>query len=712
MKSIFTILQDIEKLIYKILMWVILVPKTIIQITLNPTWAIGYVKEELEQDDSPFDEYISPVILLLVVALIPALAFSFLPSFSATMSSSAEEKPTTDRFLSFEARTDFKSASTQMEYIHTWSVKKIREDGGSDAIYDDIYKEIHVPDGEKNHIVEIDNNTVTDSFLYAFPQSGEYYIYVRAEKFDPRPQDPPSVESYDAVLKVTVPVKTEDQIVISSVGAKTTADIAENQSIESFTAQVQKEKTIFLALALMLPPLLFAFATKIFMGEAIGENTLKENFYVQCYYFSPLSLAIWATYYGRYFYTADAYLYSRGNLPLQILFLPPLMAGLWFIRTEMKTIAQERKTNSGRSLLIVAACIALLGLAAQVIFSFSDFQDNLRLFSIQVYPVASALLIAAFGVAWYGRRRAENKNITAGNISWFAVTVVALAAALILLPDVLFSNTPRPVAAETKVVHLPAGIKTQIAELGLAIETEATDLPAVSETQSVALPLGMDTSTPEFQATQSIEQPTLAVVLETPTLVPQPFYTEEFNGDIADWFRFMTSGDERMVELEVERGKLSLRLLQLEDKLPWFYLINDVFTYSDVKVEAVVANRGVNANGVSLICRYSDIGWYEFVFSNSGTYSIYVVDINGIVSQGYNEIYTGGTSVIKTGQETNVYTAVCKGDELSLYVNQSLVRTLTDTKFIFREGKIGLAVSSPRKLPVNVDFETITVSEP
>ncbi len=723
MKSIFNILQDIEKLIYKVLMWVILIPKTIVQITLNPTWAIGYVKEELEKDETPFDEYISPVILLLVVALIPALAFSFLPSFGAAISSPAQENPTTDRILLFEARTDFKSASTQMEYIHTWSVKKIGEDGGSDAVYDDIYKEIHVPGGEKNHIEKIDNNTVTDSFLYAFPESGEYYINVHAEKFDPRSEDRPSVESYDAVLKVTVPVKTEEQIVIASVGAKTTADIAENQSIESFTAQVQKEKTIFLALALMLPPLLFAFATKIFMGEEIGENTLKENFYIQCYYFSPLSLSIWATYYGRYFYTADVYLYSRGNLPLQILFLPPLMAGLWFIRTEMKTIAQERKTSRAKSILIVAVCIALLGLAAKVIFSFSDFQDNLRLFSILAYPVASALLIMAFGVAWYRRRRAEDKNITVGNISWFAATVLALAVALNFLPDVLFPTTPQQIAAETRVVHLPGGIETQLAELGLGIVTEVADLPAGTETQIAdlaagtetdvaALPLSTDTSTPEFQATQIIEQPSQAVVLETPTVAPQPFYIEEFNGDVASWSNFMTSGDSRMVESEVDRGKLSIHLLKREDKLPWYYLINDSFTYADVKVEAVVTNRGNNANGVSLICRYSDIGWYEFVVSNSGTYTIYAVDINGIVRQGYNELKTGGSAAIKTGQVTNVYTAVCKDGELSLFVNQTLVRTITDTEFNFAQGKIGLAVSSPRKLPVNVDIETITVSEP
>jgi len=41
MKSIYNVLQDLEKLIYKILMWVILIANTIVNITLNPACAQG-----------------------------------------------------------------------------------------------------------------------------------------------------------------------------------------------------------------------------------------------------------------------------------------------------------------------------------------------------------------------------------------------------------------------------------------------------------------------------------------------------------------------------------------------------------------------------------------------------------------------------------------------------------------------------------------------
>ncbi len=146
--------------------------------------------------------------------------------------------------------------------------------------------------------------------------------------------------------------------------------------------------------------------------------------------------------------------------------------------------------------------------------------------------------------------------------------------------------------------------------------------------------------------------------------------------------------------------------------MPWFYLIHNAYTYSDVKVEADVTNRGADANGVSLVCRYSDVGWYEFVVSNTGSYSIYAVDSVGIISQGYTELLNGTSTVINSGIARNIIAAECKGTVLNLYVNQTLLDSVSDTRFNFSYGRIGIAVSSPQKLPVGIDFETLTVSQP
>lgn len=690
MKSIFSIFLDIEKLIYKILMWFILVPKTIVKITLNPAWAPGYVKDELQNDQTPFDEYISPIILLLVVALIPAVAFNLLPEYGATISSPAETQTTTDRFLSFDVRTDFRSSSTEMKYFHQWTVARVISGSSTTGEVSIITSEVHYPGGPVDRTELIDENTVKNTFLYTFEEPGEYVVAVSAGKYDPRRYDPASglgiaTEIYTSTLRVSIPVKLDEPVVISNEEQTKDTEAASPQGFESFSASVQRENTLFLAIALMLPPLLFALATKL-LTTNITEETLKESFYTQCYYFSPLSVTIWASYYARYFFTSDAYFYANRDIAVQVIWLPPLLAALWFVRAEAKTIEDARGTSGARSVIITIICVGILALGAYVIVQFATLQDDARLAAIRAFPILSAILIAGFGVAWYQRRTARNETMQGSHFFWIGVNAVVLFALLNFVSKEFALQSPALIVAPTKVPEMtstePAG---------------ATE-PVVTSSAATQTPL------PEASATEPLESP-------TPT--PNPFYTEEFNTDLTSWINFMTSGDSRMVVPPVvERGVLPLQLLQVEERVGQFYLINDAFSYSDVKVEAVVTNRGNNSNGVGLVCRYSDIGWYEVQVSNSQKFAIFVVDSIGLVSQGYNEVFTGESSAIQSGPSTNVYTMTCKGNVISLTVNGELLGTFEDTRFGLSDGKIGLSVWSPQTLPVIVDIETLTVSAP
>ena len=207
---------------------------------------------------------------------------------------------------------------------------------------------------------------------------------------------------------------------------------------------------------------------------------------------------------------------------------------------------------------------------------------------------------------------------------------------------------------------------------------------------------------------------TEAPVTEVPataTTIPNT-YTEEFDANPDTWSSFMTSGLQRHVRAAVENGAFRIRLLQSEDKIPSAYWVNDAFSYTDVQLEAAVTNNGNNANGVSLICRYNDYGWYEFSVSNAGLYTISAFDRTVPPEQGHVALATGGSSAIRTGHLTNTYTVSCKGNQLSLFVNGTLVKTLTETLFDFPEGKIGIGVASPQRLPVDVQFESLIVSIP
>jgi hypothetical protein len=228
-------------------------------------------------------------------------------------------------------------------------------------------------------------------------------------------------------------------------------------------------------------------------------------------------------------------------------------------------------------------------------------------------------------------------------------------------------------------------------------------------TESPALPT--KTSEPVVVVVTSTSPPTPTTPPDVPTPEPQPFYTEEFNGDLSNWSSYVTSGDENRMNVYTDDSKMIFELNDPNSDLFAYYVL-DAFTYTDVKMETVANNRGVNDNNVSLICRYTNRGWYEFNIANNGLYWIFAYDSVGTISQGYNQLFAGGSTAIKSGQGTNTYSATCNGNKLTLSINGEVVRTITENQFRFGEGKIGLSVSSFQVLPVNVQFESLKISEP
>jgi hypothetical protein len=219
------------------------------------------------------------------------------------------------------------------------------------------------------------------------------------------------------------------------------------------------------------------------------------------------------------------------------------------------------------------------------------------------------------------------------------------------------------------------------------------------------------------------DQPTEIPPTDAPTEAPPPaqaptsdkFFTEEFDSDIANWSTLTVTGsdeaDPEKVTVKPENGKL---VFDFGSKNVYYYLFYDPYTYSDVKIELRADNRGKNNNNVSLICRYDPReGWYEFNIANNGLYWIYFAQPNPNTNKTeYSRIYNGGSTAIKQGKDVNTYTATCKGDTLSLFINGKEARTVKDTKYKLREGKVGISVSSFNVLPILVEMEYFKISEP
>jgi len=699
MKSILGFLEEIEKLAYKILLWVIFIPKTIVQITLNPGWAPEYVRGELKQEKSPFDEYMSPVILLLVVALIPAVIYQYLPTFGVTVTKhtekESERQDTIEYWVSksfpfpentYDAETNFASLSTNMKQKYEWYVEEfVYDESGKFLGYNEIYREIHNEADETIYIEQVDLNTTKDIFYFPFEKPGEYYINVTVTKYNPNNNNLP-LEKYDSYLYVLVPDinNAEMKGFISESSTKSKGD-STKLDIELISGQLKKESNIFLVFGLLIPPLFFAFATKLFTGKEISENALREAFYAECYYFSPISLAIWATFYAGRFLTNDVFYYYDASI--LIVFLPTLLAIIWFISVETNAIAKEEKIVWWKAFLIVLFCLTVLLLVGGFIISFAvlSIQDGIRKLAIWLYPLAAVGLLTILAISSMKNRRRENQRITMRNTFSFGCLFLVIAATV---GFVLLVGKTIPLEASVEAV-------TQSAD----VADSATSAPVIE------------------QSPIATEPPSEAIATDIPLPEAQQFYTEEFDTNDNNWTYFVVDGATSRITKE-DNPKMSVltdnSLLTFDFNAMnlWVYVTYDSFDYDNVRLDARVTNRGVNTNNVALICRYTEAGWYEFSIANNGLYWIYAASVDSAGKVEYGLVYNGGSDKIKSGKETNEYSIICNGPTLSLFINGTEARTVTENKYGLTSGKVGISVASFDVLPVNADLDWVTISEP
>ena len=70
--NLVSIIRSIEELLVEVMFWFILIPKTLAKLISSPGWPSQYVAGELSRPaDERFDDYVSPVIFWLVLAVVP-----------------------------------------------------------------------------------------------------------------------------------------------------------------------------------------------------------------------------------------------------------------------------------------------------------------------------------------------------------------------------------------------------------------------------------------------------------------------------------------------------------------------------------------------------------------------------------------------------------------------------------------------------------------
>lgn len=195
------------------------------------------------------------------------------------------------------------------------------------------------------------------------------------------------------------------------------------------------------------------------------------------------------------------------------------------------------------------------------------------------------------------------------------------------------------------------------------------------------------------------------------------FFKDEFDGPLntTDWTivgdYLLPEGveeddEEAQPVYSVEQRRGTLRF-DLESPYLYLYHLYTPHEYQDIRIDFEIENKGVNTNNVGIVCRYTDYGWYEFISTSGGYYSImrYYEDED-------KQLATGGIKSIKFGKEKkNVYTAICKGKSLIFIVNDVQIAKVKDEEII-DSGYAGINISSEAYVPVKVELNWLSISEP
>jgi hypothetical protein len=240
-----------------------------------------------------------------------------------------------------------------------------------------------------------------------------------------------------------------------------------------------------------------------------------------------------------------------------------------------------------------------------------------------------------------------------------------------------------------------------------------------SQPQATAKPAQTEATVPVPASAEAMTKETEDAMAESLTVDTNApiYFQEEFDGEIndTDWetmYSFWVDEDvedddpEAVPDYSIEQRR---GVLRFELNSPWLYLYRSYlpYTYQDIRIDMEVENKAANTNNISLFCRNTDYGWYEFIATSGGYYSImrYYEDEP-------RELASGGIRSIKFGTDKkNVFTAICQGKTLTYIVNDIEIATVKDEE-IPDAGLAGFNVSAEEVLPVEVEVNWIAFSDP
>ncbi|MHB0857647.1 MAG: zinc-ribbon domain-containing protein [Anaerolineae bacterium] len=179
--------------------------------------------------------------------------------------------------------------------------------------------------------------------------------------------------------------------------------------------------------------------------------------------------------------------------------------------------------------------------------------------------------------------------------------------------------------------------------------------------------------------------------------VGQLLYSDDFADEASGWDTW--ESDESSVWYEGGRYHL------LVNKVDWIAWGNPYEAFDDcvVQVETIQV-EGPDDNGFGLLLRYVDVdNFYRFEVSGDGYYRFDLMMDN----EWHSLIEWTETTLINTGNATNVIAAVCAGSNYTFYINGTEVDSYNDDTF--SSGDVGLTAGTIEEVGVHVAFDNLKV---
>lgn len=184
------------------------------------------------------------------------------------------------------------------------------------------------------------------------------------------------------------------------------------------------------------------------------------------------------------------------------------------------------------------------------------------------------------------------------------------------------------------------------------------------------------------------------------------FFTTEFDRP-ENWYAWTVPNSDDY-EAVTDGGKLRLTINPKEVTLYTFYELE--LSHPNVKIHTLAQKvEGPNANNISLVCRATEQGFYEFSMTSGGYWRIYLYKYDG-ERYTYTTLASGATTAAQLMNRPNQLAATCIEDRLDFYINNIRIGSTSDSTFS-NGGEVGVSVWGEADGLV-VEFDYFTASVP